>query len=217
MDQPTLVLEPRSVTGKKVKHLRSAGYVPASICGRGVTPENYVVDAKTFGKVYQRVGRNALIELQTPTGVKQAFVRQVQRHPISTTWLHVDFRVVDMRTPMVADVPLHLVGENPMVERNEGIATLILPTLHVRALPGDLPQAVDVDISRLTDFTTVLHVSDLQVGDNVEVLTSPDEPVATISASTMAADDEAITEQEQLGEPELAGDAADDTGNADES
>ncbi len=217
MDQPTLVLEPRSVTGKKVKHLRSAGYVPASICGRGVTPENYVVDAKTFGKVYQRVGRNALIELQTPTGVKQAFVRQVQRHPISTTWLHVDFRVVDLRTPMVADVPLHLVGENPIVERNEGIATLILNALHVRALPGDLPQAVDVDISRLTDFTTVLHVSDLQVGDNVEVLTSPDEPVATISASTMAADDEAITEQEQLGEPELAGDAADDTGNADES
>ncbi len=217
MDQPTLVLEPRSVTGKKVKHLRSAGYVPASICGRGVTPENYVVDAKTFGKVYQRAGRNALIELQTPTGVLQAFVRQVQRHPISTTWLHVDFRVVDLRTPMVADVPLHLVGENPIVERNEGIATLILNTLHVRALPADLPHAVDVDISRLVDFTTVLHVSDLQVGDNVEVLTSPDEPVATISASTMAADDEAITEQEQLGEPELAGAAADDTGDADES
>src|SRR3712207_7702294 len=83
MDQPTLVLEPRSVTGKKVKHLRTAGHVPASICGRGVTPENYVVDARTFGRVYQRAGRSTLIELQTPTGPKQAFVRQVQRHPIS--------------------------------------------------------------------------------------------------------------------------------------
>ncbi len=211
MDKQTLTLESRSVTGKKVKHLRAAGLVPASICGRGVTPENYVVDARTFGKVYQAVGRNTLIELQTPTGPRQAFVRQVQRHPISNVWLHVDFRVVDLNTPMTADVPIVLVGENPLVERGVGIANLILSTLHVRALPGDLPPNVEIDISGLADFNTVLHVSDLQLGDNVEVLTAEDEPVATLNPSTTAADDEAITEQEQLGEPELASDSADNT------
>src|SRR3954452_10676611 len=116
MDQLTLVLEPRSVTGKKVKHLRSAGLVPASICGRGVTPENYATDAKTFGKVYQTAGRSTLIALQTPTGTKQAFIREIQRHPISQVWLHVDFRVVDMAVSMTADVPLTLVGENQLVD-----------------------------------------------------------------------------------------------------
>jgi hypothetical protein len=48
-------------------------------------------------------------------------------------------------------------------------------------------------------------VGDLKLGDKVEVLTPAEEPVATISPSTTAADEEAITEQEELGEPELVG------------
>ncbi len=211
MDQQTLTLEPRSITGKQVKHLRAAGYVPAAVCGRGVTPENYVVDARTFGKVYQQAGRNALIELQTPTGTRQAFIREIQRHPISNVWLHVDFRVVDLRVPMTADIPLMLVGENPIVARGEGIANLTLHTLHLRALPADLPHNVEVDISRLTDFGTVLHVSDLNLGDNVEVLTSAEEPIVSLTPSTTAADEEAITEQEEMGEPELVGKEPEET------
>lgn len=211
MDQLTLTLQPRAITGKKVKNLRKQGLVPASICGRGVTPINYVVDARTFNKVYQQAGRSSLIALQTPEGTRQAFVREVQRHPVSAQWLHVDFRVVDMRTAMTADVPIVLAGTNPMVERGEAIPTLILHTLHVRALPGDLPHNVEVDISGIEDFNTVLHVSDLRLPTSVEVLSAAEEPVATLSASTMAAEDEAITEQEQLGEPELSEPTADDT------
>ena len=211
MEKQTLTLEPRTVTGKKVKLLRAQGLVPASICGRGVTPENYVTDARIFTKVYQVTGKSGLIELQTPTGVKQAFIRQIQRHPITTVWLHVDFRVVDMLVSMTADVPLTLVGENPLLERGDGIANLIMATLHVRALPGDLPQQIDVDISTITDFNMVLHVSDLQIPDNVEVLAEADEPVATLTQSRTAADVEEIEEQIEMGEPELAGDDADTT------
>ena len=199
MDKLTLTLEPRTVTGKKVKHLRAQGQVPVSICGRNVTPENFVTDAKTFGKVYQIAGRSALIELQTPAGPRQAFIRQIQRHPISNVWLHVDFRVVDMRVAMTADVPLVVAGENELIERGQGIVNLIMSTLHVRGLPGDLPQNIEVDASKLVDYNTVLHVSDLQVPDTIEVLTGQDEPVASLTQSTTASDEEAIVEQEQLG------------------
>jgi large subunit ribosomal protein L25 len=206
MDKLSLTLEPRSVTGKKVKHLRAAGFVPASVCGRGVTPENYVIDARAFAKVYQQAGRSTLIELQTPNGTQSAFIREIQRHPISRTWLHADFRIVDLRTPITADVPVTLVGHNPLVDRGQGVSTIILQVLHVRALPGDLPAHIEVDISGIEDFNTVVHVSDLQLGDKVEVLTAPEEPVATLTPSTTSADDEAITEQEQMGEPELVSD-----------
>ncbi len=211
MDQLSLTLQPRTITGKKVKNLRKEGLVPASICGRGVEPQNYVVDARIFGRVYQQAGRSGLIELQTPAGPRQAFIRQVQRHPITTQWLHVDFRVVDLRTPMTADVPVVLTGQNELVERGQAFATLMLHTLHVRALPGDLPQQVEIDISNVTDFNTVFHVSDLQLPAGVEVLSAAEEPVATLTPSRMAAEEAEITEQEQLGEPELSNDRADDT------
>ena len=205
MDKLSLRLEPRAITGKKVKNLRKTGLVPASICGKGIQSETFQLDAKEFGLVYRRVGRTALIDLQLPGGTQSAFVRQVQRHPVSQQFLHVDFRIVDLRVEVVADVPVVAIGENPLVERGDGVLSLPHATLHVKALPADLPQAVEVDISRITDYTTVLHVRDLNLGDKVQVLTPEDEAVATITASRMAEEEEKISEQEQMGEPELAG------------
>lgn len=217
MDQPTLTLEPRSISGKKVKTLRREGLVPASICGKGVATETFQLDAKTFGLVYRQVGRTGLIDLRLPSGSRSAFVRQVQIHPVSRQFLHVDFRIVDLTVEMTADVPVVAVGTNELVERGDGVLTISLPTLHIKALPGDIPQNIEVDISKLEDFNTVLHVRDLDLGDKVQVLTSPDEALATISPSRMAVEEEEITEQEQMGEPELAGEDADtDTTQADE-
>ncbi len=208
MDKLSLKLEPRTITGKKVKSLRKTGLVPASICGKGVQSESFQLDAREFGLVYRRVGRSGLIDLQLPSGTQSAFVRQVQRHPVSQQFLHVDFRIVDLRTEIVADVPVVMVGENELVARGEGVLSIGHPTLHVRALPADLPQQIEVDISQITDFTTVIHVRDLNLGDKVQVLTAEDDNVVTVTPSRMDVEEAAITEQEQLGEPELAGDDA---------
>lgn len=208
MDKLSLKLEPRTITGKKVKNLRKTGLVPASICGKGIQSESFQLDAKEFGLVYRRVGRSGLIDLQLPSGAQSAFVRQVQRHPVSQQFLHVDFRIVDLRTEMVADVPLVMVGVNELVERGEGVLSVGHATLHVKGLPADLPQQIEVDISQIKDFSTALHVSDLDLGDKVQVLTSPDEYIVTVTQSRMDVEEAAITEQEQLGEPELAGDDA---------
>jgi large subunit ribosomal protein L25 len=217
MDKLELTLEPRAITGKKVKSLRREGLVPASICGKGVQTETFQLDAKTFGLVYRRAGRTTLIDLKLPSGSRSAFVRQVQIHPVTRQFLHVDFRIVDLRTEITADVPVVAVGENTLVERGDGVLTMGLSTLHIKALPTDIPTAIEVDISRIEDFNTVLHVSDLDLGDKVQVLTAPEEVVATITPSRMAAEEEAITEQEQQGEPELSAENADtDASNADE-
>lgn len=217
MDQLTLTLEPRSITGKKVKTLRREGMVPASICGKGVATETFQLDAKTFGLVYRQAGRTRLIDLQLPSGTRSAFVRQVQIHPVSRQFLHVDFRIVDLRVEITADVPVVAVGTNELVERGDGVLTISLPTVHIKALPTDIPQNIEVDVSKIHDFNTVLHVRDLDLGDKVQILTSPDEALATITPSRMEVEEEEITEQEQQGEPELSAEDADtDTTKADE-
>jgi large subunit ribosomal protein L25 len=206
-----LTLEPRTITGKKVKNLRKEGLVPASICGKGVATETFQLDAKAFDQVYRRVGRSGLIDIQLPSGTRSGFIRQVQRHPVKQTYIHVDFRIVDLRTELTADVPIVATGENPIVERGEGVVSLMLQTLHVRALPTDLPQAVEVDISRIEDLSTTLYVRDLDLGDKVVVLTSEDDAVATITASRLEAEAEEIAEAIETGDMEIADQAADDT------
>lgn len=209
-----LTLEPRTITGKKVKNLRKDGLVPASICGKGVQTETFQLDAKAFDQVYRRVGRSGLIDIELPSGTRSGFIRQVQRHPVKQTYIHVDFRIVDLRTELTADVPIVATGTNPLVERGEGVVSLMLPTLHVRALPTDLPQAVEVDISRIEDLTTTLYVRDLDLGDRVTVLSSADEAVATITASRLEAEAEEIAEAIETGDMEIADAAADDTPEA---
>jgi large subunit ribosomal protein L25 len=60
-DRVTLSLEQRTVLGKKVKTLRRAGVLPATVYGRGVEPVAVQVDARTFNDLYRKVGRTGLI------------------------------------------------------------------------------------------------------------------------------------------------------------
>lgn len=208
-----LTLEPREITGKKVKRLRKQGLVPASICGKGVANANFQLDLKTFTQVYKQAGRTTLIDLETPDGVRSAFVRQAQIHPVSRAYIHVDFRVVDLRTAITADVAVIAVGENAHVERGEAVINVTTPTLHVRALPSDLPNHIEIDISNLEAGTT-LHVSDLNLGDTVEVLTPAESPVVSLTMSRMATEAEEIQEQIDTGDQELAADNAATTPSA---
>ena len=208
-----LSLEPRSITGKKVKDLRKQGVIPASICGKGVENANFQLNRKTFGEVYRRAGRTTLIDLQTPTGMLSAFVRQVQIHPVSRDPIHVDFRVVDLRVAITADVVVTAVGQNDEVERGNAVVSIISPTIHVRALPADLPNHIEIDISNL-EVGTTLHVSDLQFANNVEVLTAPEAPLVALTGSSMQAEAEEIQEAIDTGDMEIARDDADTNAEA---
>jgi len=197
MDRLMLTLSPRTITGKQVKNLRRQGLVPVSICGKGVQSENFQVDAKELGVVYRQAGRTSLIELKLPNGTQNAFVREIQRNPVTDQFLHVDFRIVDLRTEITTDVPIAATGENPLVEQNQGVLVMSLPTLHVRALPANVPHVIEVDVSRITDFHMAVHVGDLDLGPDVEVLTPRDEVVATITPSRMAAEQEELLAEVQ--------------------
>ena len=202
MARPVVTLQPRTITGKKVKQLRRQGIAPASICGKGVENQNVQVNVREFDAVYRQVGRTALVDLQLPNtrALPSAFVRQVQRNPVNGQLIHVDFRVVDLLVEMTVDVPVVIVGENELVKREQAVAVLSHPTLSVRGLPTDLPQLIEVDISGLEDFTSTIHVSDLKLSDTFEILTPAEEAVATLSASTTQEDEAHLQEEEQFGE-----------------
>jgi len=97
--------------------------------------------------------------------------------------LHVDFYEVVMTEKLRATVPLHFVGRSPLVTTGEAILNEALTEVEVECLPADLPEFIEVDVSVLADFDSIIFVKDLKVPPGVEILDNPDEPVASLSGA----------------------------------
>lgn len=94
------------------------------------------------------------------------------------------------------DVPLEPVGTSVAVEKHNGTLLQTIDHLRLRALPADMPQAVEFDISALDSFDAVIHVRDLQLPPRVTLLTDADEPVAHVQPSRAEVEREAAAATE---------------------
>ena len=182
MDVLSLNLEPRAVTGKKVKELRRQGMIPVHLYGRKLPPLALQVEAQVLLRVLPRVATNIPLSVKTAGdgGENICFVREVQRHPVTEDVLHVDFLRVDVAQTIRADVPVVLAGTAPAVRQLGGTVLQPLQNILVEALPLDVPVSFEVDLSDLDDFEKAIYVRDISVEANVTVVTDPDEMIARV-------------------------------------
>jgi large subunit ribosomal protein L25 len=182
MEEIRLNAEQRQITGKRVKHLRTQGYIPAVLYGHHTEPISLQVEQRALNSVLQEAGANRLVTLQVE-GIdesRRVLVRELQRDSISHAALHVDFYEVIMTEKLTAEVPLVLVGTSPIVQRGEALLFEGLDSVEIECLPGDLPPQIEVDISGLVAIDDTIVVGDLRVSDAVEILLDPDEIVVRI-------------------------------------
>jgi large subunit ribosomal protein L25 len=158
-----LNLSKRTVTGKKVAGLRKAGVLPATVYGKHLAPISVQADAREFTAVMKAAGRTSLVTLNV-AGEEPitAFIHSYQRHPVSRVVIHVDFHAVDMSETVEIDVPVHMQGVSPLVHRGDALYNHV-NTLRVRALPGNLPSEIRVDVSILDTFDKSIHISDIKL------------------------------------------------------
>jgi len=178
-----LTLEAREAHGKGNKRLRREGIVPGVVFGKGEPSTPVQVDAKTFETLYRAAGRTSVVQIKMPgqSGATSGIIKSVQRNPLSGGAIHVDIFLVNLKTEMEIDVPLVFVGESPAVEETGGTLLHNLSSLHVKALPNDIPHEITVDISVLKTLDVAIHVRDLNLNrDLVQVLTDGDMLVATV-------------------------------------
>jgi large subunit ribosomal protein L25 len=196
MEQFELVVSPRTITGKQVKSLRRQGQTPAVIYGRHVEPMLLQMDTRTFKKVLANAGASHLIRLTIEGRAEPelALVRQVQREPITGDFYHVDFLAVSMSDKIRLSVPVIIEGEAEPVTRGEGILLQTMNEIEIECLPGDLIEAVHVDVSGLTAVGMEIVVKDLvgSLGSDVQVLTELDEAVVRINAVREEEEEEVV-------------------------
>ena len=142
---------PRARTGSGLlKQMRREGWLPSVIYGRGTENANLKVDAKTFADVIAHSSsENIVVNLEIEgEGTRLAFLQAIQHDPLTGAALHADFLAIDDKTPITAHVPAHLVGEAPGMKAG-GVIEQYVHALEITCLPGDLPESIDVDISKL--------------------------------------------------------------------
>lgn len=183
MDVPTLKLDRRTLLGKKVRSLRRQGVIPVHVYGADIEPANLQVDDRTLNRILPRVGSNIPIsvEYEGQDGENICFVREIQRHPVTESVIHVDFLKVDVTQTIAAEVPVVLFGSAPAVTQMAGTLLQNIQSLSIEALPMNMPAEVTVDISGLVDFDTTIAVGDVEVPGDVEVLNETGDVIVRVA------------------------------------
>ncbi|HEX2196281.1 MAG TPA: 50S ribosomal protein L25/general stress protein Ctc [Actinomycetota bacterium] len=182
MAEVRLKADRRGDSGKgSARRTRAAGRVPGVVYGRGMDPIAISVDRREFvTALLSDSGMNTLLDLEIEGDTTLALTRELQRDPVRGTLLHADFVKVDRSVEVEVEVPVHVVGESPGAKEG-GVLEHPLFTVHVRALPTAVPEAIEADVSALNIGDT-LRVADLATAGTYTITNDPETVVASVVA-----------------------------------
>jgi large subunit ribosomal protein L25 len=182
--------------GKATSHLRKAGRIPAVVFGHGEST-SVSVDAHEFELLRRRAGANALIDLHVEGHrTTPVIINGVQLHRVHRTPLHVDLFRVKMTEDMTVDVAVHSIGESEAVTKEGGTLLHAVDHVRVRARPDHLPKFIEVDVSTLVSFDSVIAVRDLPVPAGAAILNDPDEVIFRVLAPRVVEVEPGVAEAE---------------------
>ena len=220
-DTVTIQATKREQSGKGfARSLRRAGKIPAVVYGHGYDPVSISLDGIVLNKMFKPGHEDAaefqLISLQIDSDGKQletqVMIKEIQRHPLQQHIEHMDFFAVKMDEMIVAPVHIRLHGKPEGVNLG-GILRHILREIEVKSLPADIPSHLDLEIGHLLVGDSI-HVSDLEVPENVQILTDSAAAVVNIMLPSVIEEDKEEEEEELEEGQEETGESTEETAPA---
>jgi large subunit ribosomal protein L25 len=180
-----------------VKKLRDGGRVPAVIYGGKTKPQNVELKSKDLENLIKHsVSENILLDLAVEGDAQKtrlALLKEVQHHPLKSQILHVDLHEVAPDEKVTVMVPVETVGEAAGVKSSSGVLEHVLFKIRVRALPKDLPEVIEVDVSHL-EIGQTIHLGDIKPPAGVEILGDKKVSVISVAAPITEAQEAAVLE-----------------------
>ena len=212
-DRLKLEVRERTELGSRPsRRLRLQGVVPGVLYGNGGSQAIAVVERDLRAAVSGPSGMHAILDvvLEGRQTVHPSVLADYQQDPIRGTISHVDLREVRLDQPITAAVVVQLVGESPGVKTG-GVLSLVTREVHVEALPGNVPEHIEADLSGM-EVGDVLRLEDIPAIPDVTFLDDPHETViATVSTPrglVELEEEEAAEEEAAEGEEVAEGEAA---------
>jgi large subunit ribosomal protein L25 len=205
MPEVTLTAETgRPVGSRPSGRLRHEGKVPGVVYGHGNEPVPVTIDGRQLRTVLSTdAGLNVLLNLDLGGRSTLAITKDVQRHPVRNTVIHVDFLVVSRDEVVTTDVPLTLVGEATAVLKADGVVAHELQMLTVHSVPTKIPNNIEVDVSALT-VGDAIRVGDLTLPEGVTTDVDPEAAVVIGQPPQVSAADLVTEEEAAAAEGEAA-------------
>ncbi|MFA6532953.1 MAG: 50S ribosomal protein L25 [Patescibacteria group bacterium] len=200
----SLKAESRTVFGKKLNKVRKQGLVPGNIFGPDFKSKSISVVYKELVKTYKQVGETGIVYITVDKENIPVLIKTIQKHPLSSSLLHVDFRKIDLLKKIETNVPVKTIGVSEAVTQKAGVLLLQSDTLLVEALPEDIPSSIDVDISIIKEIGQEIKVADLKKSDKYVVKT----PVEKVIVAVIAHKEESIVPETAVAAPEIITEAA---------
>ncbi|MFZ1721230.1 MAG: 50S ribosomal protein L25 [Microgenomates group bacterium] len=141
--------------------LRTQGMIPGNIFGLKKPSISVQFDLKEFNKMYEDAGDSSLVYVDVE-GTKDSYpvlIDEVQYHPVTENPLHVTFRRVDLAQKITAEVAIEFEGE---IDIPQATLVMVRDSIEVEALPADLPESFNIDVSVLTEIGQSITVADLK-------------------------------------------------------
>ncbi|MBC8098327.1 MAG: 50S ribosomal protein L25, partial [Armatimonadetes bacterium] len=176
----TIEAQPRTVVGKKVHQLRVQGLVPCTVYGPKIQAFNIQIPYRPLEVALSKAGGTNLIDLNVDGVTHSVLARYVQRDSIRRTIEHIDFFAVDLMTKIRTLVPVHLMGESPIVTQKRGVLLAGASNIMIEVLPSALLHYIEVDLTKLRKFGDSITVGDLDLGEGITILNEPEEMIAKI-------------------------------------
>lgn len=173
--------EIRTAKGRsRVKHLKEAGLIPATLYGKGIASISIQFPAKELIKTFKEAGELVLVELLLDNQKIPVLFKNPQYHYLNGHLIHLDCFRVNLKEKITAEVPIVLVGESPAVKEGNILVT-VSDQINVEALPADLPEKIEVDIGSLTTIGAIITAGDLILDKSkVELKTAADQVIVKI-------------------------------------
>ena len=204
-EEITIKAQVREGRGKNdARRTRRAGLVPITIYGGGGETVTAAAPLGALAAVLRsEAGRNTIFTLDVEgVGPSEVMFHDRQIDPVRGRLVHADFQRLVKGQKIEVTVPLRLVGEPVGVREEEGVLEQIMRELEIRCQPREIPDAIDVDVSNL-GVHDVLHVSDIPMSENIEILNDPDAVVATVGIVREEPVAAPAVEEEAAAEPEV--------------
>jgi large subunit ribosomal protein L25 len=186
--------------------LRRGGRIPAVLYGPKTEPVLLSVNIKELELILKKSSIGSVIlNLVIQNGkkvTKQAMIKEFQSHPVSGQFIHIDFYEIDMQRKINVMIPITTTGISKGVELG-GLLQIIRREIEVFCMPGDIPEAIEIDITDL-DIGDSVHVDELQLGDNIELPADVNFTVVTILSPKVEEVAEEEEEEALEGEEEAA-------------